>query len=185
VDPGRKCDAGKVGVESTPVVDIARNQIVVSFMTHEADRGAKHHVAALDLNDGHVIRDIPFGPPIPIADWDRLHRNRASLLLAGGVIYVAMAGLCEGGTEHFFGSIFAFRASDLEPAGYFPVTTAVPGTVDGGGIWQASTGLAADAIGNLYVGTGNAANATVGGKTDPRLNQPPLHRQRAAPEGRE
>jgi hypothetical protein len=168
-DPRRICSPGKVGVESTPVVDIARNRIVVSFMTSDA----KHHVAALDLNDGHVIRDIPFAPPFPIADWDRMHRNRAGLLLADDVVYVAMAGLCEGNfPEHFFGSILAFRASDLEPAGFFPVTTGVP--VDGGGIWQASTGLAADSIGNLYVGTGNPAHALMADNTriDPRLDQP-------------
>jgi outer membrane protein assembly factor BamB len=168
-DPLRICSPGRVGIESTPVVDIARNQIVVSFMTSDA----RHHVAALDVNDGHVIRDVPFAPPSPIADWDRMHRSRAGLLLADDVVYVAMAGLCEGNfKQHFFGSIFAFRASDLEPAGFFPVTTGVP--VDGGGIWQASTGLAADSIGNLYVGTGNPAHALTADfkQIDPQLDQP-------------
>jgi hypothetical protein len=63
-----------------------------------------------------------------------MHVSRASLLLADGVVYVAMAGLCEGKDaqgKSFFGSIFAFRASDLELAGYFPVTTGVPGTGKG------------------------------------------------------
>src|SRR5262249_20629636 len=158
------CDTGLVGTEATPVVDLPRNRIIVSFMISDAT----HHIAALDLNDGHVIPGSLKQLSSPLPNWDRMHRNRASLLLADDVVYVAMSGLCEGPdaastlprgarNRSFFGSIFAFRASDFEPAGFFPVTTGVP--VDGGGIWQASTGLAADSIGNLYVGTGNPANA--------------------------
>jgi hypothetical protein len=178
VDVHKICDTGLVGTEATPVVDLPRNRIIVSFMISDAT----HHIAALDLNDGHVIPGSEKHLSSPLPDWDRMHRNRASLLLADDVVYVAMSGLCEGADaarnlprnsrdRSFFGSIFAFRASDFEPAGFFPVTTGVP--VDGGGIWQASTGLAADSIGNLYFGTGNPANAqTADNKIDPRLDEP-------------
>jgi outer membrane protein assembly factor BamB len=185
---------GFVGTEATPVVDLPNNRIIVSYMISDAT----HHIAALELNDGRVISQKKLSRPDP--EWDRMHRNRAGLLLADGVVYVAMSGLCEGthraamamhlpiamnppmmiaghpmmnaGGLSFFGSIFAFRASDLEPAGFFPVTTGSP--VDGGGIWQASTGLAADSIGNLYVGTGNPANGAVGTppQIDPQLDKP-------------
>jgi hypothetical protein len=161
---GGLCDSGPVGIEATPVVDLAHNRIIVSYMSSDG----RHSIAALDLNDGSLIRTVPFAPPTPIPDWDRMHRNRASLLLSDGAVYVAMAGLCEGPavSQHFFGSIFAFRASDLEQAGFFPVTTGNP---DGGGIWQASTGLAADTIGNLYVGTGNPLHIDL---ADPHADDP-------------
>jgi hypothetical protein len=50
------------------------------------------------------------------------------------------------------GSISAFDAATLEPVGRYQVTD--DGT-DGGGVWQGSTGLAADTRGNLYFTTGN------------------------------
>ena|SRR5580704_18756 len=173
------CETGIVGTEATPVIDLARSRIIISFMISDAT----HHIVAVDLNDGHVIPGSQKHLSSPLPDWDRMHRNRASLLLADDVVYVAMSGLCEGGQARgrsFFGSIFAFRASDLEPAGFFSVTTGVP--VDGGGIWQASTGLAADSIGNLYVGTGNPANALTGDKID--LGEPGIipHRGKVPPE---
>ena len=50
-DVHKICDTGLVGTEATPVVDLPRNRIIVSFMISDAT----HHIAALDLNDGHVI----------------------------------------------------------------------------------------------------------------------------------
>jgi hypothetical protein len=50
------------------------------------------------------------------------------------------------------GSISAFDAATLKPVGRYQVTD--DGT-DGGGIWQGSTGIAADTRGNLYFTTGN------------------------------
>jgi hypothetical protein len=174
IDPNKICDTGfkmGIGTEATPVVDFPRNRIIISFMTSDAT----HHIAALDLNDGQIIPSSQKQLSSPLPNWDRMNRSRASLLLAGDVVYVATAGLCEGGdagNRSWFGSIFAFHASNFEPAGFFPVTTGVP--VDGGGIWQASTGLAADSIGNLYFGTGNPANTMTADKTkiDPRLDEP-------------
>lgn len=166
VDIHKICDTRVVGTEATPVVDLARNRIIISFMISDAT----HHIAALDLNDGHLIPSSQKHLSSPMPDWNLMHRSRASLLLADDVVYVAMSGLCEGPQakgKSFFGSIFAFRASDFEPAGFFPVTTGVP--VDGGGVWQASTGLAADSIGNLYIGTGNPANLDL---TSSRADEP-------------
>ena len=172
VDIHKICDTGVVGTEATPVIDLARNRVIVSFMLSNA----KHLVAELDLNTGALVHEITLEPPSPGSDWDLMHRNRASLLLVDDVVYVAMSGLCEGPAakaHSFFGSIFALRASDLKLAGFFPVTTGAP--VDGGGIWQATTGLAADTIGNLYVGTGNPAHAeTSFRQVEPRLDQPNL-----------
>jgi hypothetical protein len=50
------------------------------------------------------------------------------------------------------GSISVFDAATLEPVGRYQVTD---DATDGGGVWQGSTGLAADTRGNLYFTTGN------------------------------
>jgi hypothetical protein len=136
-----------IGIEATPVIDLHNNQVLVGFKTDEGDQ----HLAALDLNDGQVKRQVKV--PSDTSDWGEWHRNRASLLLVDGVVYLAFSGLCEGpqNPHQIHGSISAFDAVSLEEVGSFLVT---PDT-DGGGIWQASTGLAADTAGNLYFSTGN------------------------------
>jgi hypothetical protein len=100
-------------------------------------------------NDGSVFKAVVV--PAPDAQWHRLHRNRASLVLVDGVVFVGFSSLCEGNRTRMHGSISAFDAATLEPVGRFQVT---PDT-DGGGVWQGSTGLAADTRGNLYFTTGN------------------------------
>jgi hypothetical protein len=138
---------GLIGIESTPVVDPERGRVFVSYKTSEG----LQHLAALSLNDGHHAIP-PVVVPAPNAEWHRLHRNRASLLLSDGVVFVGFSSLCEGTEIRMHGSISAFDAATLKPVGRFQVTD--DGT-DGGGIWQGSTGLAADTRGNLYFTTGN------------------------------
>jgi hypothetical protein len=140
-------ETGLVGIESTPVIDRGLGRIFVSYKTFEG----LQRVAALNLNDGqHAVP--PVVVPAPNQQWHRLHRNRASLLYSDGVVFVGFSSLCEGNTTRMHGSISAFDAATLKPVGRYQVTD--DGT-DGGGIWQGSTGIAADTQGNLYFTTGN------------------------------
>lgn len=138
---------GLIGIEATPVIDTANNQVLVSYKTEEG----LQHLAALDLNDGHTNKSVVV-PPTNNLNWHKLHRNRASLLLTDGVVYLAFSSLCEGNPELMHGSISAFDAKTLAQVGRYQVTD---DRMDGGGIWQGSTGLAADTRGNLYFTTGN------------------------------
>jgi hypothetical protein len=88
----------------------------------------------------------------PIPSGAKLHRNRASLLLADGVVYLAFSILCEGNQDIMHGSIVALDAKSLDRVGEFQVTD---DRTDGGGVWQAAIGPAADTRGNLYFITGN------------------------------
>lgn len=138
---------GLIGIESTPVIDPGLARIFVSYKTFEG----LQHLAALNLNDGrHAVP--PIVVPAPHRQWHRLHRNRASLLLSSGVVFVGFSSLCEGTPTRMHGSISAFDAATLKPVGRYQVTD---DQTDGGGIWQGSTGLAADTRGNLYFTTGN------------------------------
>jgi hypothetical protein len=140
---------GLVGIEATPVIDLANNQVLVGYKTKDGSQ----HLAAIDLNNGRA-RSVAVPPPHPGAnpDWTKLHRNRASLLLANGVVYLAFSSLCEGTQQIMHGSIVAFDAKTLDHVGSLQITD---DNTDGAGIWQATTGLAADTIGNLYFITGN------------------------------
>jgi hypothetical protein len=137
---------GLIGIESTPVIDPGLGRIFISYKTSDG----LQRIAALALDDGSVVRSVVV--PAPNPQWHRLHRNRASLVLADGVVYVGFSSLCEGNRTRMHGSISAFDAATVEPVGRYQVTD--DGT-DGGGVWQGSTGLAADTRGNLYFTTGN------------------------------
>ena len=140
---------GYTGIEGTPVIDLANNQVLVGFKTNDG----KQHLASVELNH-HVVRtvDVPVPGGGDVRAWGKLHRNRASLLLADGVVYLAFSSLCEGTPDVMHGSLVAFDARTLAHVGTFMVTE---GEMDGGGIWQAANGPAADTAGNVYVVTGN------------------------------
>jgi hypothetical protein len=142
------------------------------------------YIAALRLKDGAILlsRRITDDPAFSVSPpqaaslsqkalWNQVHRNRASLLLDGDRVYVAFAGRCEEtNPDHFFfkksyqGWILAFNTDTLALVGQYRTTQQPDGVppaeptddpVAGGGIWQATTGLASDGHGNLYFATGN------------------------------
>ena len=102
---------GLIGIESTPVIDPALGRIFVSYKTFDGFQ----HVAALSLNDGSVVKSVVVPAPNPA--WHKLHRNRASLVLANGVVFVGFSSLCEGTPVRMHGSIRAFDAATLTPSG--------------------------------------------------------------------
>ena len=177
-DPGWSSNAMHgMGIHSTPVIDAARGYLYVSYRTEQWSGTTStpvQHVAALDLASGDVVSDfaIPnaaFALPsehMP-ADAPRVLglRQRASLLLSQGVLYVAFAANVEDGAVfgdpksgyQYMGQILAFSLSqgtspEWSFVGRYQVS--VPGIL-GGGIWQGSSGLVADADGSIYFVTGN------------------------------
>ena len=170
------------GIQSTPVIDVARLRIIVSYRTiaPKSDmpvvpEGGAQRIAALELGTGQLAKGAD-GRDLDrrVTDnplWNLVHRNRASLLLDGRHVYLAFAGRCEQPDwPHrdlsFQGWIYAFDAATLAFEGQYRSTrepsdsASLEPTKDpvaGGGIWQASTGLAADGRGSLYFATGNQA----------------------------
>ena len=162
----------EIGIESTPVIDRSLNRMIVSYRK-ACDNGdhtcGRQRIAALDLVTGRIIHDR--GNPLDrevSSDslWNRLHRNRSSLLVSNGFVFLGFSALCEGFSPPFDksyqGWIYTFDAKTLDFAGrYRSMQSASPQAppsndpMDGGGIWMASTGLAADGSGTLFFSTGN------------------------------
>jgi hypothetical protein len=190
----------ELGIEATPVIDFARSRIIVSYRMMDGISGVPgaeglpssgaQRLAALELSTGKVAK-LPDGTLLDrrITDdplWNQLHRSRASLLLDREKVYVAFAGRCEIDDPPIFknsyqGWIFAFNADTLAPAGQYrstqqPVGVPPPNPADdpvaGGGIWQATTGLAADGHGSLYFATGNQTKCTAGGPSTTQCSPP-------------
>jgi hypothetical protein len=165
-----------VGIQSTPVIDrsagsdgvlyvsyrgVARNeisQVVNAGMNATGSKSVHQHIAALSLRDGSVLGDV-------VVDGDVegnivALRARASLLLSKGILYVAFGSMCEPddfrATPNWLynGQLLAFSQSTLGYLGRFVAAPPADGRY-GAGIWQASTGPAADENGDVYLTTGN------------------------------
>lgn len=141
-----------IGIEATPAIDRNAQRIFVSYRVNEkgSPDTAHQEVVALDLRVG-----ITVAGPIEVTGESfvpRWERSRASLLIQNGQVFVAFASRCEDpGMPIFHGFVYAFDENKLSQSGVFQVTN---GDLDGGGIWQASSGLAGDG-GDIYFMSGN------------------------------
>jgi outer membrane protein assembly factor BamB len=159
------------GVLSTPVIDPDTNTMYVVNWVAQANGKRALMLHRLGLKDGKETSQPAGGLPLQAALTDSQgkqvvdsgnkpvvlepdQKQRAALLLtpASGphkTLFVAMAGGEDPGSPH--GWVLAF---DVDT---FTQTAAWVSTPKGfgGGIWQSSQGLAADAQGNVYAMTGN------------------------------
>ena len=164
------------GILSTPVIDIDENRMyVVNWMTQETPSGQPQRSLFAHRIDLTTMQEI--GNPIPIqaALTDEqgkpvldargkpvvLHpdqKQRAALLLvplkgSHKTLFVATTGGEHPGDPH--GWIVAL---DIDSFTQTAAWVSTPSSF-GGGIWQASQGLAADSEGNVYAITGNGGYA--------------------------
>jgi outer membrane protein assembly factor BamB len=144
--------APELGITGTPVIDPkTRTLYVVAFTVDDparCDEANFHQVLwALDLVTG-----TPRLPPVEIADpvfTARQELQRAALLLADGVLYVAFASHQDRDPYH--GWLFAYDAATLTRR----ATCNTSPTALDGSIWMSGQGPAVDEAGNIYVSTGN------------------------------
>ena len=175
-DTGECCDiAPEIGITGTPVIDPATGTLYVVAKTKEISGSTTTYVQrlhALDIATGAE----KFGGPVVIeasvpglgqgtdgvnVPFDALHENqRPALLLSNGVVYIGFGG--HGDVQPYHGWVLGYNATTLRQTMAFNVSP----NGDGGGIWQANGGLAADSVGNIYFITGNGAFDADGGGND-------------------
>jgi outer membrane protein assembly factor BamB len=147
---------GQMGIIGTPVIDKARGVVYVVALT-------RARVDALGLGAGYTQRlhelDIATGADLPESTvairadgFNALMQNqRPALMLANGMVYVGYASHCD--KEPYHGYLMAYDARTLSQANVFNTSP----TGSEASIWQSGQGPAADADGNVYVGTGNGS----------------------------
>jgi hypothetical protein len=164
----------QIGITSTPVIDVSRGTIYVVAETYVSDT-ANFYIHALDVATGHERLGSPAqisgkvlgtGDPEypsdtsggqvafnPVMEW-----QRPGLLELNGNIYVGFSGHQD--TAPYHGWLFGYDGVSLRRV---LIKCTTPNGADGG-IWQSGAGLTADALGNVYLSTGNGTfDANTGG----------------------
>jgi len=166
------------GILSTPVINDAHT--IMYVVSWHNNNGGEYRLHAIDLTKApfpgpgfvpvdyrDTIKPVPvITASVPKAGGGQItldttqQKQRAALLLDNGVLYVGFGSNREfGGNLH--GWLLVYDAATLQQKAVWMVTP----TDINGGIWQAGSGPAADAAGNVYVMTANGNfNANTGGK---------------------
>jgi hypothetical protein len=155
----------ELGISGTPVIDPVSGTLYVVSMTKEVVNSVTNfynRLHALDVRTGAE----KFGGPVLIqgsvagvgdgndgaghVPFVQLkHHQRPALLLLNGNVYIAFTGHFDYPPYH--GWVFGYNAYTLAQTGLF---NSCPNG-SGSGFWQAACGPAADALGNLYLESGN------------------------------
>jgi Putative Ig domain len=151
----------EVGVTGTPVIDPSTNTLYVVSKSVAAGPTFYQRLHAIDMLTGNE----KFGGPKAVAATfpgsgdggstttfvPRQQNQRPGLALVNGTVYIAWSS--HEDNAPYYGWIMGYDASTLAQKYVLNVTP----NVGWGGIWMGGGAPAADANGNLYVLTGNAA----------------------------
>lgn len=143
------------GILSTPVISDDKQTLYAVAWHNDGPQGLTYRLHALNLQNG-AHRQPPVVVGVPSTDPSNpckgqstfnpcSQKQRAGLLLAGGVLYIAFGGDGNRGALH------AYDAQTLTKRATWTPTP----TGSNGGIWQSGQAPAADADGNVYLMTGN------------------------------
>jgi hypothetical protein len=163
-DP-RSCSqvSPEIGVTSTPVIDRGRGAgvLYVVAMSKNASNQYFQRLHALDLSSGAEIAPSPvtIAASYPGTGDNSVggqvvfdpaqYKERAALLLQGGVVYTSWASHCD--IRKYTGWLISFDATTLALRDVLNITP----NGEGGASWGAGAGPAADSSGALYFLAGN------------------------------
>jgi outer membrane protein assembly factor BamB len=163
-----------VGIESTPVIDLAEQAMYLISYVMRSDRQPAYALNAIDITT-LLFRQ----PPVIVSASHTLtdgstftfnaneQRQRAALLLEDGNIYAAFASWCDRSEAR--GWLLGWRAQDLQLLHANILTNVLPTGSRSrrlSTIWMSGYGVAAVA-GHLYFSTGNAPDTTYDAHNNP------------------
>jgi hypothetical protein len=166
-----------VGVDSTPVIDVAANTLYLIAYT-QGTTGPTYTLHALDLGNltdkltpTVVSASHTLNSGTTFAFNAKYQRQRPGLLLANGNIYAGFGSFCDFSAGVSRGWLLGWNASTLAPlpANQLNDTQASdPDTFFLSSIWMSGFGPAADDSGNILFVTGNSdySGTTYDGVTD-------------------
>ena len=167
--------SGNMGIVGTPVIDkTAGTLYVVSrSVTTNGTNVFTQYLHALDIKTGAEKAGSPVtitaqvngagdGSVGGVISFDPKKQNqRPGLLLLNGIVYIGWASHCDWDPYH--GWLIGYDATTLQQKIVYNTT---PGGGEGG-IWMSGAGPAADALGNIFLSTGNGTVGVSGNPADP------------------
>jgi hypothetical protein len=159
-----------VGINSTPVIDVAANALYVVAYTLISGTPT-YQLFALNLNDlTNKILPVPVAASHTLSDGittynfnAQVQRQRAGLLLSSGNIYAGFASFCDYSPAQSRGWLLGWQESTLVPlAANTLIDTLATGTFFLSSVWMSGYGIAADPNGTLFFSTGNSGPGTYG-----------------------
>jgi outer membrane protein assembly factor BamB len=147
-----------VGITSTPVIDLTRQEIFVA--ADELSGGVvQHHLYGLNISTGAVLLDQDVDPP---ASDPKAQLQRVALTLDAGQVVIGYGGN-SGDCSDYHGWLVA-----VPELGGTPKTFEVDSAAgqDQGAIWMGGAAPVVDGQGNLWVATGNGSAKTSGAAYD-------------------
>jgi hypothetical protein len=154
-----------VGINSTPVLNLATNTMYVMVYTMEAN-GPVYRLHALGL--GTLTDQIP---PVVVTASQKLtdgstfnfnatyQRQRPALLLSNGNVYAGFGSFCDHNTNVTRGWLLGWQADTLTPLQSVQLLDTQATSPDNyflSPIWMSGWGIAADGNNDLYFVTGNS-----------------------------
>jgi hypothetical protein len=157
----------EVGITGTPVIDSSTNTLYLVSKTVTAGLYAST-LHALDITSGvekfngpkQIAASVQTSQGL-VTFTPSIQMQRPALLLLNGNVYIGYGSNgCDAFNYH--GWLLAYNAATLLPTGVFITTP----QGDGGAIWAAGGGPAADSQGFIYISTGNGTFDFSSGGTD-------------------
>ncbi len=139
-----------VGITSTPVIDAARSEIFV-VATVAAGSNAAHRLIGLDISTGAVLLDEVIDPA---GSNPAFQLQRASLALTDDRVIVGFGGNA-GDCDPYHGLVVSAPEDGSPPSTY---TVANQAGDSQGAVWMGGAAPPVDAMGDVWVATGNSAH---------------------------
>jgi hypothetical protein len=154
-----------VGINSTPVIDLASNTLYVMIYT-EGSTGPEYWLHALDL--GSLTDKVP--PQMVTASHmlndgkiynfnAKYQRQRPALLLANGNVYAGFGSFCDSAPAKSRGWLLGWQTGTLIPLTGNELTDMLTTSPDNfflSSIWMSGYGLASDDSGDILFVTANS-----------------------------
>ncbi len=170
VVPSCVYNAPKIGIKSTPVIDL--NARVLYAITYTWENNAPvYRIHALNLTDlSDNLPSVVITAKAALSDGSLTTFNpatqhqRPALLLSNGNVYAGFGSYCDLQANASRGWVIGWNASTLQPLANAELTdqqTANQATGLGwnlllSSVWMSGYGLAADSQGNVFLQTGNS-----------------------------
>jgi polyvinyl alcohol dehydrogenase (cytochrome) len=142
-----------IGITSTPVIDPGTKRIY-SVGSVSVSGTVRHELFALDLSSGQPVAGFPImvDPPFPSGGSAVQQLQRPGLGLDGGRILIGYGGN-SGDCNTYWGWLVSAPTDGTTGLSSFQVDA----HYNDGAIWGGGNAPAVDAVGNVFVATGNGA----------------------------